>query len=436
MELGLFQQQNLSLVMTAELRQAITILQYPSYELNQFLQEQALENPLIELSEPTLLLNNKKKALQNQGSQDWEDIGHRQPARATMHETLLVQATSLGVPDALEPILQYLILNIDDAGYLDVTEEEVKTRFLMNDEQWTTCLHYLHLLEPAGIGARTLRECLLLQLKALHMEGDLSYRIVDGYLEWLGDRKLKQIATALQTTAADVEAAADFIVTLHPRPGHEFTEKEDLAYVYPDLSVIEEAGVFKLAINEPFTPRVQLHKQYEHLLHNKNNKASSYLQEQYQKYVWLQKSLEQRKNTLVMIAKDIIRQQQDFLRKGPEALVPMTLKDVANRIGMHESTVSRAVKNKWIQTPRGVIALKSFFTTKISTHDGESASSKSAKLAIKKLIQTEDKAKPMSDQSIAETLYSVEGLKLSRRTVAKYREEMKIGSSAKRRRYA
>jgi len=181
---------------------------------------------------------------------------------------------------------------------------------------------------------------------------------------------------------------------------------------------------------------VQLNESYAHLLKSKAGGAAQYLQEHSQKLQWLKKSLEQRKNTLIMIAKEIVKVQQDFLKKGPEYLVPITLKEVADRIGMHESTVSRAVKNKVIQTPKGAFELKYFFTTKIDKVSGENASANSAKLAIKAMIQLEDKIKPLSDQVIAERLEEEKGLSISRRTVAKYREELKLASSSKRKRYS
>ncbi|MDN4072145.1 RNA polymerase factor sigma-54 [Fictibacillus terranigra] len=438
MELGLFQQQNLSLVMTAELRQAIAILQYPCYELSQFLQEQAVENPLIELSEsPAFFNNDKKKALQkNKTNQDGDVISMMQPAVVSMHDRLLFQALSIPASDEIGSIIRFLILNIDQAGYLDITEEEVKKRFGISSGTFEKAVDSLHQLEPAGIGARNLRECLLLQLKSLGMEEDLAYRIADNHLDQLAARKLKQIAADLGTTVQAVEQAADFIQTLDPKPGRKLSSHSDLGYLYPDLSVIEDNGTYKLAINDHFTPKVQLNESYAHLLKSKSSGAAQYLQEHYQKLQWLQKSLEQRKNTLIMIAKEIVSAQQNFLKRGPEHLVPMTLREVAERIGMHESTVSRAVKNKVIQTPRGAFELKAFFTAKIETVSGENASSQTAKLAIKKVIEEEDKSRPLSDQAISELLASKKGLSISRRTVAKYREELNIASSSKRKRYS
>ncbi|SFD44537.1 RNA polymerase, sigma 54 subunit, RpoN/SigL [Bacillus sp. OV194] len=438
MELGLFQQQNLSLVMTAELRQAIAILQYPCYELYQFLQEQAVENPLIELADSPVFFNNdKKKALQkSKTTQDADVIGMMQPAEETMHDRLLHQALAIPASDEIAAVVRYLILNIDQAGYLDITEDEIKQRFGISTERYEEAIDWLHQLEPAGIGARNLRECLLLQLKSLGMEDDLSYLIADTHLDQLADRKIKQIAAALGTNVQAVEQAADFILTLDPKPGQKLSSHSKLGYLYPDLSVFEDNGTYKLAINDHFTPKVQLNESYAHLLKSKASGAAQYLQEHYQKLQWLQKSLEQRKNTLIMIAKEIVSVQQNFLKRGPEHLVPITLREVAERIGMHESTVSRAVKNKVIQTPKGAFELKYFFTAKIETVNGENASAQTAKLAIRKVIEAEDKAKPLSDQAIAEMLASEKGLSISRRTVAKYREELNIASSSKRKRYS
>ncbi|WHY71487.1 RNA polymerase factor sigma-54 [Fictibacillus enclensis] len=439
MELGLFQQQNLSLVMTAELRQAIAILQYPCYELSRFLQEQAVENPLIELSESSAVFEkSKKKALQKDRShQDADIIGRMQPAELTMHDHLLHQVLDMPISENQAAVVRYLILNIDEAGYLDITKEEMLERFSIPSALFHECIDWLHQLEPAGIGARNLRECLILQMKALGMsEHDLPYQVADHYLDLLAERKLRQIASLLAVTVQEAEQAADFIQSLDPKPGRKLSQPSDMGYLYPDLSVTENNGSYSLAVNEQFTPKIRLNEGYADLLQTKAGGAAQYLQEHFQKLQWLQKSLEQRKNTLIMIAKEIVSAQQRFLKWGPEHLVPMTLREVADRIGMHESTVSRAVKNKVIQTPRGAFELKYFFTAKIETVGGENASAQTAKLAIKKLVDSEDKVKPLSDQAIAEKLISEKGLSISRRTVAKYREELNIPSSSKRKRYS
>ncbi|MGC4376886.1 RNA polymerase factor sigma-54 [Fictibacillus sp. Mic-4] len=438
MELGLFQQQSLSLVMTTELRQAIAILQYPCYELSQFLQEQANENPLIELVEPSNLMSMGKRKTSEKtiGEGEENTLDYLHHTKETMHDYLLDQTMFLPLTKEESSILKFLILNIDDNGYLQVTTEEVMKRFGIDEKAVEHVIGLLHQLEPVGIGARDLRECILLQLEALAMEDELVYRIADNYLDLLAERKLKQIAERLHVSVEMVEEAADFIQTLEPRPGHSVSHQDERLFLYPDITVVEEKGHYQIYLNDQFAPRVHLNEGYTHLLKSEGAAASKYLKEHYQKYQWLLKSLEQRRTTLLKIAEEIVKAQTAFLQKGPQYLEPMTLKDVADRIGMHESTVSRAVKNKVIQTPRGAFELKSFFTTKIEKANGENTSAKVVKLAIAELINQEDKLKPLSDQAIADKLKNERGMNISRRTVAKYREEMNILSSAKRKRYS
>ncbi|WNB92826.1 RNA polymerase factor sigma-54 [Bacillus sp. NEB1478] len=440
MEMGLFQQQSLNLVMTTELRQAIAILQVPGYELASYLQEQALENPLIEILEPkgmftTLKKSPSKKATEGKGIAEKRSFENFIIEKETLYDYLYKQSILLPIEKENQKVFQYLLLSVDENGYLTVTAEETAARFSITAEKSEELISMLQTLEPAGIGARSLRECLLIQMRTQNLEHSLSYQLADCYLDLLAERKIKWLSAKLDVSLQQVEEAADFLQTLDPRPGAAFSSTEDQAYLYPDVSVSLENGQLHIAINEQYTPVMKLNKNYEPLLQGKQA-SNKFLDDSFQKFNWLKKALEQRRETLLNITHAIVNAQEKyFLSFNKEDLTPLTLKEIADEIGVHESTVSRAVKNKVLQTSKGAVELKSFFTAKIFTQDGGSASATSAKTAIQKLVEDEDKLKPLSDQLLAAMLEQKSGLSISRRTVAKYREELKIPSSSKRKRY-
>ncbi|MBY6036836.1 RNA polymerase factor sigma-54 [Fictibacillus nanhaiensis] len=440
MEMGLFQQQSMSLVMTTELRQAIAILQVPGYELASYLQEQALENPLIEILEPKGMFTTLKKSVRKNGiggnADETPNYEHLLIEKETLNDYLYKQSILLPLDPLDRKIFQFLLLSVNENGYLTVTAEETATRFSITKEKSEELIMVLQELEPAGIGARSLRECLLLQLCKQNLENTLSYILVDKHLDLLAERKIKTLSSMLDASPQQIEEAADFLQTLEPRPGAAFTPADDQAYLYPDVSVHEENGQFHISINEQYSPTLKLNDSYGSLL-NEKNATSKFLDESYQKFNWLKKALEQRKETLLKITKEIVSAQEKyFLSFEKGDLTPLTLKEVAQSIGVHESTVSRAVKNKVLQTSKGAVELKTFFTAKIYTQDGGSASATSAKTAIQKLVDSEDKQKPLSDQLLSSLLEKNSGLSISRRTVAKYREELNIPSSSKRKRYS
>ncbi len=439
MEMGLFQQQSMNLVMTTELRQAIAILQVPSYELTSYLQEQALENPLIEIAEPKGMFTTLKKSVRKNGMNSRTDEKHHLEhliiEKETLFDYLYKQSILLPIEEQELKLFQFLLLSVDESGYLTISAQETAARFKTTLKKCEELISLLQTLEPVGIGARDLRECLLLQLREQQLEHTLSYIIVDQHLDLLADRKMKTLASILDVTPQEVEKAADFLQTLEPRPGAAFSPVNDQAYLYPDVSVTEENGKFHIAVNEQYSPTLKLNDSYGSFLNGKNA-TSKFLDDSFQKFNWLKKALEQRKETLLNITKEIVRVQETyFLTFDKSDLIPLTLKEVADEIGVHESTVSRAVKNKVLQTSKGAVELKSFFTAKIFTQDGGSASATSAKIEIKKLVDNEDKQKPLSDQMLAALLEKNSGLSISRRTVAKYREELNIPSSSKRKRY-
>jgi RNA polymerase sigma-54 factor len=290
-------------------------------------------------------------------------------------------------------------------------------------------------MEPAGIAARSLQECLLIQLKRMPEPHPLSITLVESHFEPFAEKKWKELSKILQVSLQEIQSAFDQIQKLNPRPGAEFFT-ESTAFIIPDVVVIWDGTDYSITIFDELLPKISFNQDYyQQYARSDDKKVSSYMENQVQNYQWLQKSLEQRKETLQKVALKIVEKQPDFFKKGPFNLKPMTMKEVAEEIEIHESTVSRAVREKYVQTPFGIFELKSFFTSTIQTTNDDTTSSSQVRNALSKLIETENKQKPLSDQDIVELLKNNEEIVVSRRTIAKYRDQLGIPSSSKRRRY-
>ncbi|RBW71213.1 RNA polymerase factor sigma-54 [Bacillus taeanensis] len=446
MELGLFQKQTQKLVMTTELRQAITILQYSTLELSNFIKEQALENPLVELKdstweekqtyEPSFTASEPSyDARPYEGDQTpspFDFISHRED---DLHTHLMQQVRFLKIKGQERKNLLYLVENVNDAGYLTVSFEEAAASLNVSLNDMERAHNRLMHFDPPGVGARTLKECLLFQLYHVAADNELAERIIIEDLTLLAEKKWKELSKKYDVTLQDIQAVADLVCSLDPKPGSSFGG-DTPRYLVPDITVEKIEGEYVVSVNDYLLPKIQLNKQYQYMLtQTKKDEAASYMHDKYQKMMWLIKSIEQRRLTLLKITETIINKQKDFLEKGPLYLKPLTMKEIADEIDVHESTVSRATKHKVVQTPKGVYELKEFFTSKLSSETGDDASSSTVKLHIKELVNTENKQKPLSDQKIAQLLKEEKGLTVSRRTVAKYREEMNIPASSKRKRY-
>jgi RNA polymerase sigma-54 factor len=297
-------------------------------------------------------------------------------------------------------------------------------------------------LEPAGVGARNLRECLLIQLEARGEKDTLPWKIIHFHFDHLVNRRFPEIARQLKCTVEDVQAAADVIATLNPRPGFQVSNEEP-KYVTPDLLVERVDDEYVVVLNDRHLPRLRISSAYESVLREKKKSESNsdelktreYIQGKLNSARWLIQTIEQRRKTMIKVMNCIIREQREFFDKGIAFLRPLTLQQVARQIDMHESTVSRVCSGKYVQTPRGVFELKFFFSSGLETEDGEDVSARSAKNIIKTLIDEEDKRNPLSDDAIAKKLHE-KGLKIARRTVAKYREQLNILPARFRRRVA
>jgi RNA polymerase sigma-54 factor len=430
MELGLFQQQTMKLVMTNQLRQAISILQYSRQELTEFIQEEALENPLIELKEPSF--EESGTPFQKRTDETYNPFDHIEGKGFDLKEDLLQQGRCLHLSGQMHKLVAYLIHYVDDDGYFQADIAEIAEEIRRPAEDAQQALAIVQKLEPAGIGARNLQECLLLQIDRHAPDNTIAKEIVANGLELLAEQKWEVLATRLSVPIQSVEEAGQLIRQLQPRPGAGYT-KETPNFIIPDLTIKKEQGSYVVMIHDQYLPKVRLNRQYSGLLaQTPQNETSRYVHEKYKQMNWLVKSIEQRQLTLLRVTEAIVNKQYKFLNEGPRALIPLTLKEIAEGIDVHESTVSRAVKGKYAQTPLGLYELKSFFNSKVNTNKSQGVSSMSVKLLLKEMVTSENNGHPLSDQKISAMLKKENDIAISRRTVAKYREELNIPSSSKR----
>jgi RNA polymerase sigma-54 factor len=291
--------------------------------------------------------------------------------------------------------------------------------------------------EPTGVGARDLRECLLLQLESRPDQHPLAKELIRNHLGDLEGRQWERVADKLGVSAREIQGAVHFITTLEPKPGRTFGT-EDPRYITPDVYIVKVDDRFLVVLNDDGLPRLRISPYYRSLLANKagnGREVREYLEGRMRSALWLIRSIEQRQRTLYKVADSLVKFQRKFLEEGITALRPLTLKEVAEDIGMHESTVSRVTTNKYIHTPQGLFELKYFFHRGVPATGGDTVSSLKVKDLIHKLLTAEDGARPLSDQKIVEILRREHGVEIARRTVAKYRGQLKIPSSSRRKRY-
>ncbi|TQR19854.1 RNA polymerase factor sigma-54 [Psychrobacillus vulpis] len=422
MELVLKQSQELSLIMTFQLRQAIELLQYSTYDLYQYIKDQELENPLIELKERPLDEERMRgKTTSTNSSQQLIDFVKSNDIG--MREKLFEEAKFLYRDKRDLKLLNYLIHNLDDSGYLQLKEYEP-----FDNTDIERGIHLLQQIGPIGIGSRNLKECLLLQVNYDYPDEKLAKNLIENHLDLLANRKWNEIARCMKISLAKVKELYDFIQTLHPKPWFGITDSS-IEYLNPDIIVEYKDGNLVYFLNESYLPDIHFNSKYSNLLKEKDE-TSKYINNQFTNYKWLLSSIEQRRITILKIVEVLVAKQELFFREG--SLKPLTLKEVAAEIDLHESTVSRATMNKVIQTPRGTFDLRMLFTSKLETVDGNSISQSEVKELLQSFIEKENKYKPLSDQKIADYFNKEKGITISRRTISKYREELNIPASSLR----
>ncbi|WP_088069785.1 RNA polymerase factor sigma-54 [Gottfriedia luciferensis] len=433
MEMNLMQKQSLKLAMTQELRQAITMLQFNAQELTDFLFEQSLENPLIEVETPYNDFSSSKIKQQTTSNGQGMELYTRRTE--TLQEDLISQLNELKIENEEYKIIKYLIYNLDKNGFLMESDEELLHELNVSNVQLQICIETLQNFEPAGVGARSVKECLLIQLNRLETDTTIAKQIIKGYFDLFVNKNWKEIAKKLKVSLPDLQKEIDLILTLQPRPGLNYFQ-EQVNYVAPDLTVEKIGEEFVVLINDKIMPRLKVLNEYSSILNGKHEKeVSAYLKDKNTQVNWLMKSLEERKSTMLSVMNCILRKQIAFFEKGPANLKTLTLKEIAEELSLHESTISRTCKNKYVQTPFGLFEMKKFFHQGVSA-DGEELASTSVQVFIKQLVDGENKEKPLSDQKIVELLAQKHGVEISRRTVAKYRDILRIPGSSKRKRFS
>jgi RNA polymerase sigma-54 factor len=464
---GLSQTQSLSQsqVLAPQLQQSLQILQVPMLELRNLIQQELSSNPTIEEDQMEPTIEDKQaeheefqeefdrlaklddewrdymSQSQSYSGRSAEDEERRQfffdsiVGQETLQQHLIEQVASSDLAGNERRLAELIIGNIDDAGFLTSTPEEISQNTGMELADIERVLSLVQTFHPVGVGARDLRECLLIQLKRIGKEQSLEYRIVDRHIEDLGKRRFPEIARRLSTTAEQVQRAANFIATLDPKPGQIFTADPN-NYVLPDVNVEKIGDDFQITLNGEQIPHLRISNTYKDLMSQEKGTADvkDYIRDKIRSGKFLIKSIHQRQQTISNIAHEIVARQKDFLNFGPSALKPMTMVQIADAVGVHETTVSRAISGKYISTPQGVFDMKYFFTPGYQTADGESMSNTSVKGALAELVKNEDPKAPLSDKEIVELLEK-RGIPIARRTVAKYRNELNILPSNMRKRY-
>ncbi len=487
MELGfnLTIEQAQKLVMTPELLQAIKVLQLNSQELEAFISEQLLTNPVLEVAEPAHEKEAqdpedmrspetaKQDAEEDKSNEDdmksvfgndrdwrdrirdnskYDDISYRQweysrdsddysfeqfaTRDVTLVEHLLFQLQFAELSQAESALGRYIIESLDDNGYMTMSRADIAETFRTTPETVEKVLDAIHGFEPAGVGAEDLKECLLIQLGNREPRCELAEAIVKDHLEDLASNRMAVIAKALGASVTDVQEACDVIRGLEPKPGRQFADQSATKYITPDVIVERVNGEYVVTANEYVTPRLMVSSYYENLLSqaDTDKQLEKYLSGRINSAMWVIKSIEQRKQTIINVATTVVRYQRDFFDHGDKFLKPLTLKQIAEEVGIHESTVSRSINGKYMQTPRGIFEIRRFFSSGVAGLSEEGVSSNSIKSFIREMVDSEDPKSPYSDQDMADML-AKRGITISRRTVAKYRDEMQILSSSKRRRY-
>jgi RNA polymerase sigma-54 factor len=423
MKLELSQKQTTGLLMTAEMRQAITMLQWSSADLWSHVQREVNENPILAIESPGYF-----PSVQGNSQAYHDPIDNIARERKSWRDDLFQQVGYLKLSPSLKNALLFLIGNLDERGFCTVTEAEAATQVGAPVSEVIHARRLLLQFDPFGVGCYDFKEFLLLQVERKHPDSSLLGTLVSEHLEDLAEKDFRKVAHDLEVEEYRVEDAFELLKSLEPRPLLA-SQDTNIVPIMPDL--ILEKGEGGYLLRDPFSIAKQI-KWDEPLvkMYEQGQEACEYLDGCYKRARWLLQCIEQHRKTVILVAEAIIKHQKEFLNGG--SLKPLTLKEVSEDLGVHESTVSRAVANKVMQTPDGIFELKSFFITGYKTDEGAEYSSQHIKEWMKKLIHEENPLKSLSDQKIASELHTKYNVKISRRTVAKYRESMNFPSSSQR----
>jgi RNA polymerase sigma-54 factor len=463
------------LILTPQLQQAIKLLQLPHLELSQFLSQELVENPLLEESfdEVSLddltpeerdsmeiedsseddagaplekLMNFSVDEYFEERSSDGRDMGYFNPGTVTppsfdqflsrkpdLYDHLLWQLRMSNAPEDVKKVGEIVIGNIDENGYLIASMEEMRDAAETPVEKVEEAVRLVQSFDPVGVGARSVTECLLLQLRALNLQGTVAEKIVANNMDELEKKKYASVAGQYNLPLSDIMAAVKIIEGLEPKPGRNFSNTST-NYIVPDVYLAKTTDGYQIILNDEGLPRLRVNSFYRKLIQQNNaypKEDKQFLIEKLRSAVGLLKSLDQRNRTIYRVTETLLDLQKDFFQKGVESLKPLTLKDVASALNLHESTVSRVTSNKYLSCEHGIFGFRYLFSSALHSGMGN-VSSTSVKNVIKKIVTEEDSEKPLSDQHIAEMLKKT-GVVIARRTVAKYRDELGIPSQIRRR---
>jgi RNA polymerase sigma-54 factor len=455
------------LAMTPSLLQKIELLTLNQLELSELMTQELVKNPFLEevadgadpesaRGETPAEEPEKEKAenpdedfdyeyfFQEYLSTPYRNREYEAPDDRPTFEMFLSASTSLSdhltwqlnlselMPE-IKSIAEYLIGNINEDGYLMTSVEEAAASLRVATEAVEQALAAVQSFDPLGVGARDLQESLLIQLRAHGLGGTLAESLVSEYLPLLEKKKYKEIAKALGCELKDIGQALEVIRRLSPNPGQQYNSREPV-YIRPDVYIYKISGEYQIVLNDEGLPQLRLNRAYRRLLLKGDNvpkDTKSFVKERFRSALELIRSIDQRQQTIFRVCRAIIERQREFLERGRMYLKPMLIKDIAGELGVHPSTISRVVANKYAHTPQGLIELRKFFTVGVEGADGENVSTVHVKEKIRKIIEVEDNQKPLSDQRISKIL-SQQGIQITRRTVAKYRDQMSIPGSRER----
>jgi RNA polymerase sigma-54 factor len=453
---GLYQQQSLKQVIGPQMQQSLQILQAPAMELRQIIQQEMAANPVLEVETPDVSIEETKMedpdddiAALSRLDEEWREYYAQTRAQSSprtaddeerhrfMMDSITAQTTlqehllsQFSMADIREPKLrescEFIIGNIDDDGFLHTKLEELSMKHGLPIENLKKAKAIVQGFEPAGVGAEDLRECLLLQLDRRGRKNSLAYRIIDHHLDDLAHKRYTLLARKLAAPPEQISRAVEQIASLDPRPAQGFAPMNN-HYVTPDIRVERANGGFVPVMNQSDLPHLRISNAYKDLLAQPGTAADarSYIREKIRGAKFLIRSVAQRQQTIQRIATEIIRHQREFFVNGPSHLKPLNMATVAQDVGVHETTVSRAIAGKYMTTPHGVFELKYFFTSGVRTEGGEDVSNTAVKNAMSEIFKAEPPQKPLSDEQLVKRLFE-RGIKVARRTVAKYREAMGV----------
>jgi len=463
------------LIMTPQLQQAIKLLQLSRLELLETISQEMEENPLLDeqrgeigddeydfneeiieaIPDKTPEIRVEETLIRPEQEMDWDsylseyntgwaDTPHESKelpvfeninaTKTNLNSHLLWQLSLSDLTDVQRDIGLQIIGNIDENGYLKVTVEELSQLTGFGQDDILNMLSIIQNFDPSGVAARDTQECLLIQARFQNLGGTIVEKILLNHLENLENKRYDKIAKSLSVPSEEVVAAVSIISSFEPKPGRLYNDDETI-YVSPDIYVFKVGDDYEIVLNEDGMPKLKINNYYKEILSNKNSlekNTKEYIQEKLKSAAWLIKSIHQRQRTIYKVTESIVQFQRNFLEKGVTHLKPLVLRDVAEHIQMHESTISRVTTNKYVHTPQGVFELKYFFNSAINSLEGDSIASESVKEYIRNLVKNENKSNPLSDQEIAERLKE-SNIDVARRTVAKYRETLGILPSRKRR---